>query len=56
MKFLVRKYYSGFCTYEIEADSGDEANEKTEEMPIDVDEIVSTLEDWEECSEVELLQ
>lgn len=53
MKFLVRKYFSGFCSYEIDADDGNMAYEKAINLPIDEGEILSTLENWEECNEVE---
>ncbi len=56
MKFLVRKYYSGYCSYEIEADDEFKAYEITKEMPINYDEVSETLEDWEECNEVESIE
>lgn len=52
MKFLVRRYFSGFCSYEINADDENSAYEKAKALPIDKDEILSTLEDWKECDEV----
>lgn len=53
MKFSIRKYYSGYCSYEVEANDKDEALEKVKEMLINYDEVLGTLEDWEECDEVE---
>ncbi len=53
MKFWVRRFYSGFCTYEIKADNEEQAYEKTKEMHI-TDDILGTLESWDECDEVEL--
>ncbi len=53
MKFVVRKYYSGYCSYEIEANDDDQAYEIAKEMPINYGEVLETLEDWEECNEVE---
>jgi hypothetical protein len=53
MKFIVRRYFSGYCNYEIEAESEDEAYEKTFNLPINENEILSTLEEWKECDEVE---
>ena len=52
MKFVVRKYYSGFCRYEIEADNEEKAYEMVEGMPVNYDEVLETLEDWEECNEI----
>jgi len=52
MKFTVRRYFSGYCTYEIEATSKDAANKKARNMPIYEDEILTTLEDWKDCDEV----
>ena len=51
MKFIVRKFYSGYCTYEVQADNEDEAYEKTKELKIDEREIIETLEEWKECDE-----
>ena len=53
MKYLVRKYYSGYCTYEIEANNQEQAYEMVEEMPVNYYEVFETLEDWEECNEIE---
>ena len=53
MKFIIRKYYSGFCTHEIEANGKDEAWQKVNDLPIDYDEVISTLEPWEEADEIE---
>jgi len=52
MKFIVRKFYSGYCTYEVQADNEDEAYEKTKELKIDEREIIETLEEWKECDEI----
>ncbi len=52
MKFTVRRYFSGYCTYEIEATSKDAAYKKARNMPIHADEILTTLEDWKDCDEV----
>ena len=48
-----KEIYSGYCSYEVDARDKDEAFEKVKEMPIDYDEVLGTLEDWEECNEVE---
>ncbi|MGH7902396.1 MAG: hypothetical protein ACRENZ_11740 [Thermodesulfobacteriota bacterium] len=54
-KFNVRKYYSGFCIYELEAEKEGEAYKLAMNMPINEIELLSTLEDWEECNEVEVV-
>ncbi len=53
MKFVVRKYYSGYCCYEIQADNEEQAYEMVGEMPVNYNQILETLEDWEECNEIE---
>lgn len=52
MKFTVRKYYSGFCSYEVEAADEESAYEKVKSLPIVENEILSSLEEWEDCHEV----
>ncbi len=52
-KFNVDVYYTGFCTYQIEAESEEEAILKAREEAIDIDEISSTLENWEEADVAE---
>lgn len=52
MKFLIRRYFSGFCTYEIDADDEHLAYEKVKYLPIDETELLSNLEGWEDCDEV----
>lgn len=54
MRFVVRRYYSGFCTYEIESDREDQAYAIAQGMPKNNGEILETLESWEECDQVEL--
>ena len=56
MKFLVRRYYSGFCTYEVEAENEDDAYDIARDLPIDEGEILSTLEDWRYADEVEIVK
>ena len=53
MKFVVRKYYSGYCSHEVEANSEDQAYEMVNGLSPNYDEVLETLEDWEECNEVE---
>ena len=53
MNFVVRKYYSGYCSHEIEANNEDQAYEMVKDMPPNYDEVLETLEDWGECNEIE---
>lgn len=53
MKFIVRRYFSGYCTNEIEAPDKETAYEKATNLPVKQDEILSTLEEWKDCDEVE---
>lgn len=55
MKFIVTRYYSGYCTYEIEAENEEKAYELTKHMPINEMELLSTLEEWKECDEIEVI-
>jgi hypothetical protein len=52
MKFIVRKYYSGFCSYEVDAADEESAYEKTKSSPVNENEILSSLEAWKDCDEV----
>ena len=56
MKFLVRRYYSGYCSYEVEAENEDAAYDSAIGLPIDEGEILSTLEDWSDADEVEVIE
>ena len=56
MKFLVRRYYSGFCTDEVEAEDEEAALNIARNLPIDEGEILSTLEDWRYADEVEVAE
>ena len=56
MKFLVRRYYSGFCTHEVEAEDEAAAYDIARNLPIDEDEILSTLEDWRHADDVEVIE
>lgn len=53
MKYLIKKYFSGYCTYEVDAENEDKAYELVRGLPIDYYEVSSTLEKWEECDEIE---
>jgi predicted nucleic acid-binding Zn ribbon protein len=54
MKFLVRRYYSGLSTFNVEAVSEIQAYRASETIPINYHEILETLEPWEECDEVQM--
>jgi hypothetical protein len=53
-KFEVKIYYSGFCTYQIEAKDDVEAIIKARNRQIDSIELLSNLEDWKEADTAEL--
>lgn len=53
MKYVITKYYSGYCTHEVEAGSEAEAWEKVNKLPINYDEVASTLEPWKDADEIE---
>lgn len=50
-KFEVKIYYSGFCTFEMEADNAADAILKARKLEIDKNEILSNLENWNEADE-----
>ena len=52
MKFIVRKYFSGFCSYEVDAANEEFAYEKAKNLPLKENEILSSLEEWQDCDEV----
>ena len=56
MKYLVRRYYSGYCTYEVEAENEDAAYDIAINLPIDENEILSTLEDWKFADDIEVIE
>ena len=56
MKFLVRRYYSGYCSYEVDAENEDAAYDIARNLPIDESEILSTLDDWSDADEVEIIE
>jgi hypothetical protein len=55
MKYLVRRYYSSFVKFEIEAESEVEAYEKSKTLPIDINDLYNNLSDWADADEVEEL-
>lgn len=52
MKFVVKRYFSGYSTYEIDAEDENTAYEMAKNMPVHEDKILATLEDWEESDKV----
>jgi len=48
-KFKVEIYYSGFCSYEIEAANESEAVLKAREIELKEEDLLSNLENWEEA-------
>ena len=53
MRYFTRRYFSGFCTNQVEAENGEEALEMARQLPVNINEICETLESWESCDEVE---
>jgi len=56
MKFKVYRYYASFVSYEIVADSKEEAYEKTEELEIDKMELHTNALDWRNADIVEQIE
>lgn len=52
-KFDVKIYYSGFCSYQIEAQDENNAIQKARSMQIKENEIISNLENWKEADTAE---
>lgn len=48
-KFEVKIHHTGFCIYQVEANSEDEAVKKARKFKINSNEILSNLENWEEA-------
>jgi hypothetical protein len=46
-------FYSGFCTYKIEAANENEAIIKARTLPVNNNEILFNLENWEEADTAE---
>lgn len=53
MKFIVKRYYSGYCTHEIDAENSEEAYEMAKNLPFEENELLRTMEEWTECDEIE---
>lgn len=52
-KFEVQIFYSGFCTYIVEAENKTEAIEKARLLEINKNELLSNLENWKEADTTE---
>ncbi|MEW5798398.1 MAG: hypothetical protein AB1728_05275 [Bacteroidota bacterium] len=50
-KFVVKIYYSGYCTYEVDADNEENAIGKGRMIDINRNELFTNLENWEEADE-----
>ena len=56
MKYLVRIYYSGYCTYEVEAENEGAAYNIARNLPIDENEMLSTLEGWRFADDIKVIE
>jgi len=52
MKFEITKYYSTFCTFQINATNEKEAYQLVNKLSIDENQILSNLEDWCDADEI----
>jgi hypothetical protein len=55
-KYEVQIYYSGFCSYIIEAENEYNAIEKGRQLDIETDQILTNLENWEDADTAEELK
>jgi hypothetical protein len=51
VKFIIRRYFPGYCTYEIDAEK---AYDLAKSLPLDGEELLSTMQEWPESDEIEL--
>lgn len=51
--FEVKIYHSSFCTYQIKTKTESEAIKKAREFPVNNNQILNNLENWEEADDVE---
>lgn len=49
--FDVKIYYSGYCSYQVAAESQDEAIIKARDLQCKEDELLNTMENWPEADE-----
>ena len=54
--FEVKIFYSGYCSYEIDAENESEAIIKARNLPINNNEIWYNLENWEEADTAEVVK
>ena len=54
-KYKVKLYYSSFCSYEVEANSEEEAIVKARGLDIKENEIIINLESWEDADIAEVI-
>ena len=52
MKYEIKKYYSTFVTFQVEANSEEEAFNKSEELNSDLIEIQNNLLEWKDADEI----
>jgi hypothetical protein len=52
MKYEVKRYYSTFVSFEVEANSEVEAYNKSKELKINLTELQNNLENWKEADEI----
>lgn len=52
MKYEVKRYYSSFVTFEVEANSEEEAYNKAKELELNLIELQNNLENWDEADEI----
>ncbi len=49
-QFEVQVYYSGYCSFVVEADSENDAIILARENPVNKDELFTNLENWKEAN------
>jgi hypothetical protein len=52
MKYGVKRYFSSFVTFEIEAVSDEDAYDKSQKIQIDTTELINNLQEWEDADEI----
>ncbi len=56
MKYEVKRYFSSFIAFEIEAKSEEDAYNKSKDLKIDLIELQNNLQDWKEADEITKLE
>ena len=54
-KYKVKVHYSGFSTHFVDAECEDDAILKARGIQVDKNEVLNTLENWEEADTVEII-